>query len=140
MMKLHKIRNIDLSECSKEQKIAANIAWYAHGWYSEYRTIETKEGKENYISLVINEMIEHYEKHYSTNNLSMEYVRIALNFGLPGYMEKSSPKIYTSYSEIGKDFPVVDPEKVKKVCSELFTDDFINKITENLNAAIDKIL
>lgn len=140
MMKLHKIKNVDLNECSKEQKTAANIAWYAHSWYSDYRLFTTSEGKTEYINYVIDNMIEHYENHYSTKNICIDYVRLALNYGLPGYMEKSSAKIYTSYSEIGKDFPVVDPEKVKKVCSELFTDEFINEISKNMHNAIDKLL
>lgn len=140
MMKLHKIKNVDLNSCSKEQKIAANIAWYAHSWYSDYRLFTTPEGKTEYINYVIDNMIEHYENHYSTKNICMDYVRIALNYGLPAYMEKTSAKIYCSYSDIGADFPVVGPEKVKKVCSELFPDEFINEITKNVNAAIDNCL
>ena len=105
-MKLHKIRNVNLEECSKEQKIAANLAWCAHSWYSCYRELTVEFQKSNAIADIRDDMIKHFKEHYSIKGLDMDAVFVALNQGLKTYMDRPSAKIYADYAEIGRDFPI----------------------------------
>lgn len=107
-MKIHKIRNVDINVCSKEQKIAANLAWHYHSWLGrKFREFQGTEAEKcNAIADIRDRMIEDFKSNYSTKGLDMDAVFVALNQGLRAYIERPSAKIYADYAEIGRDFPI----------------------------------
>lgn len=107
-MKYHKIRNVEKSVCTAEQKIAYNIAWRIDLSYgSQFRA-----DLENVGNLAIDEAVtklrdiglKNYKLSYTyTDKYDIDAIFAALNAGLKKYLLK--PFIATRYDEIGEAFP-----------------------------------
>lgn len=99
-MKFHKIRDVEKTVCTAEQKIAYNYAFQDYDWVMrsdmelwQYLESVTKRIKENA------EIMRKYD---------IDSIIHCLRQGFINYC-KSDTKILTSYAEIGKMFPSLYP-------------------------------
>lgn len=95
-MKYHKIRNVDLTVCTAEQKIAYNLAWQ----YRDY----VLSGKFSSYAEAAQELSNIYKRtEKKPGQYDIDSIFCALNAGLEEYCKR--PFIACSYSEVGKAFP-----------------------------------
>lgn len=108
-MAYHKIRNVDKSVCTCEQKIAYN---YASTYADRYRQTWKKEA-ENYMAFqreeFVHEAIAWCMKMMQNNKeiqrkYDVDLIQAALNAGMENYFN-GKYGILGSYEEIGKTFP-----------------------------------
>lgn len=103
-MKFHKVRGIDKSVCTAEQKIAYNYA-------SSYSDIVIKSGMkvQDFLKLVLNNI----ERDHSDfkKKYNVDGIIYCLEQGIINYCEscKSGHSILWEYKEIGKMFPSLYP-------------------------------
>lgn len=109
-MKYHKIRNVDKSVCTAEQKIAYNAAFYHTFNYRE----TWKKTKDNYSRIAQKDFIweaVHWCMKMIMNDAEIckkydiDAIQAALNAGMENYFNGCS--ILSSYEEIGKTFPAL---------------------------------
>ena len=103
-MKTHKIRNIDPSMCTAEQKIAYNMAFadYTHieRIQREYTQAAASEAAYKLRDIHIDEL----RKQGTRYNL--DAIFCAYNAGIWNYI-KAKYHILTNYEDIGKMFPIL---------------------------------
>lgn len=105
-MKYHKIKGIEKSVCTAEQKIAYNLAFRAHISYQDIYD------KARYVSAIcvsdiIHQIVDQEMKEYSFSSdhgkYDMNLIKSALSAGLKQYLD--NPFIASDYERIGKAFP-----------------------------------
>lgn len=106
-MKKHKIRNIDISVCCAEQKIAYNLAFsHCTNFKKQYEEIK---GNEFLMADFIIQLRDFAIKLYKqgrdyTGRYDIDLIQHCLHNGIENYF-KANCKICSSYEEIGKIFP-----------------------------------
>ena len=99
-MKYHKIKNIDKSVCTAEQKIAYNLAWY-ECCGAENLTADDCEN-------VIEGCMKHWSREIAKCPKSAQYdsdaILASLNAGMRNYIA-SGCRIPSSYEAVGEMFP-----------------------------------
>lgn len=106
-MKYHKIKNVPLSVCTAEQKIAYNLAFSWHEITKKnYNKMPCAFQKNEVIYHFIRTMIECYKSayDYKPGKYDIDAIFCALNAGFEKYIN-SDYSILNSYEEIGKMFP-----------------------------------
>ena len=93
-MKYHKIRNVPLTVCTAEQKLAYNIAFANSDWVKR-----SKLGWREEISRICSRM----QNDPEYKRFDIDAVKSALFAGFENYMYY--PFIATSYEQISKAFP-----------------------------------
>lgn len=102
----HKIRNVPLSVCTAEQKIAYNLAFANWDVFKkEYERMPCEFQKSEVIHTAIKFMIEQYTRTYTDTRYDVDMIFSALNAGLKTYV-KGFPILY-SYEQIGETFPAL---------------------------------
>lgn len=106
-MKYHKIRGVDKSTCTAEQKIAYNMAWYIwndcrYNWTDCRTRIDWSE-QEN---AAIWDYTDNWQRNYAEKNkkYDIDSIFCALRAGLHDYLT-GSVHVFTSYQDIGEAFP-----------------------------------
>lgn len=109
-MKYHKIRNVPLTTCTAESKIAYNLAFIAHinyqGMYDKAKAQGLNRATINdFIADVIQQEMREYRREdgYKPGQYSEDAIFACLNAGLEKYLDK--PFIAGDYEQIGKAFP-----------------------------------
>lgn len=109
-LKYHKIRGVDLSVCTCEQKIAYNIAFRLHiSYQKQFNSFLLKNPFASAVSEAVDKMvrigIEQYTSayDYKPEKYNIDAIFSALQAGLKNYL--SNFRILSSYEEIGKAFP-----------------------------------
>lgn len=106
-MKYHKIKNIPLTVCTAEQKIAYNLAF---SWREvvkrNYGEMPCAFQKSDVLHQFIHMMIKGYKSayDYKPGRYDIDAIFCALNAGMEKYIN-SEYSILNSYEEIGKMFP-----------------------------------
>lgn len=95
-MKCKKIRNVDKSVCTCEQKVAYNFAF---SWRDQLKKANDVERSE--IIELVKKQCMNNEK---INQYNVDAIVLALKNGVKEYLAGCS--ILTSYSDIGKTFPL----------------------------------
>ena len=99
-MKYHKIKNIDKSVCTADQKIAYNLAWY-ECFGAENLTADDCEN-------VIEGCMKHWSREIAKCPKSAQYdsdaILASLNAGMRNYIA-SGCRIPSSYEAVGEMFP-----------------------------------
>ena len=107
-MKYHKIRNVEESVCTAEQKIAYNIAWkldlsYGDEFRKDLERVTTAE-IDNAVFKLRDIGLRNYKQSRGYKKLyDIDGIFAALNAGLKNYLVK--PFIATRYEQIGEAFP-----------------------------------
>lgn len=104
-MKYHKIRGVELSVCSAEQKIAFNMAFRASVSFKEtYDKAKAVSAicKEDLLNQIIKIELDAWREN-GNSRYDIDAIFAALRSGLERYMDK--PFIPTSYKEVGEAFP-----------------------------------
>lgn len=104
----HKIKGVDKSICTAEQKIAYEIAFRLHISYQdrwdEMRSMKAAESAmSNAISDLIGEGMAMFDRSKWSARMNQDAVFAALNAGLRSYLDKFF--IATNYEQIGLAFP-----------------------------------
>lgn len=105
-LKLHKIRNIDKSICTCEQKIAYNLAFYhASSFKEKYQQLPTEAARSDALHKIRDFCIGcwKHSRDY-TDKYNIDGIFVALNTGLNEYL--MHPFIATTYEQIGKCFKI----------------------------------
>lgn len=109
-MKYHKIRNVEKTICTAEQKIAYNIAFNLHITYQRdfdrVNACNPGGAKADCVRLAhdgLNSYQMSYD--YKPGKYDEDSIFCALNAGLYGYLCK--PFIASNYEQIGKAFPAL---------------------------------
>jgi hypothetical protein len=107
-MTYHKIRGVDKSVCTAEQKIAYNLAFHAHisfqNNYDKARSVSAA-----CVSALVGEIVALSLKNYRSaydykpGKYDEDAIFCALNAGISAYLER--PFIASDYATIGKAFP-----------------------------------
>jgi len=107
-MTYHKIRGVDKSVCTTEQKIAYNLAFRAHiSFQDEYNNARSVSAA--CASALVGEIVALSLKHfrcaydYKPGKFDEDAIFSALNAGLSAYLDQ--PFIASDYATIGKAFP-----------------------------------
>ncbi len=106
-MKKHKIRNVDISVCCAEQKIAYNLAFsHCTNFKEQYEKIK---GNDFLIADFVIQLRDFAIKLYKqgrdyTGRYDIDLIQHCLHNGIENYF-KANCKICSSYEEIGKIFP-----------------------------------
>ena len=105
-MKYHKIKNINLQECTCEQKIAYNLAFSnAHLFKKAYENTPAQFNKSSVIYDAVKFCIKQWRNSYSyTQKYDIDAIFCALNSGLENYIKAGCP-VLASYEAIGEMFP-----------------------------------
>ena len=106
-MKLHKICNVDLKECSAEQKIAYNIAFRCEiSGGSEFRKLLATDpkGAAELCTKLRDIHMDAWDRDPGSRRYDREAIYTALDNGLHAYLENHF--IATRYEQIGKAFPL----------------------------------
>lgn len=107
-MKYHKIRGVDLSVCTAEQKIAYNLAFsHTARFRDNYNALPTAAAKAQAVRDITGKLIEWYRAGYSykPGKYDEDAIFSALLAGLDGYLVR--PFIAGSYGDIGNAFPAL---------------------------------
>lgn len=107
-MKCHKIRGVEKSVCTAEQKIAYNLAFRAHiSFGDEYKKLHTSVAKSEALSKIRDMQLKNFKSSYDykPGKFNEDAIFCALNAGLKNYIEM--PFIATDYGKIGEAFPIV---------------------------------
>lgn len=110
MMKYHKIRNVPLTVCTAESKIAYNLAFQAHiNYQDEYDKAKAQGIPRSTIKGFVFDLIELEMRgyrnayDYKAGEYDEDAIQCCLNAGLEKYLDK--PFIAGDYERIGKAFP-----------------------------------
>jgi hypothetical protein len=105
-MKTIKIRDVDKSVCTAEQKIAYNLAFRAHISYGDkYNSVPAdKMIRNNVIVEIRDAAMRIFRNECVLGKYNEDAIFCCLNAGLGKYLEK--PFIATDYETIGKAFPL----------------------------------
>lgn len=102
-MKMHKIKNVEKSICTCEQKIAYN---YAFSWRTQlekiYKSNEAQFIKSEEYQQIINYVIEGLKRNGTDKKYNMDAIIHCFRNGIENYLNGYS--IITNYEEIGKTF------------------------------------
>lgn len=109
-MKCKKIRNVEKSVCTAEQKIAYNLAFRAHITFGDkfrqaVKNNETSMNLKDYIIQCRDFEMKQWKNNPNYSKYNEDAIFCALNAGLYQYMEK--PFIASDYETIGKCFKLV---------------------------------
>lgn len=104
----HKIKGIDKSICTAEQKIAYEIAFRLHISYQDrWNELRSRKVAESVMSHAISDLIGEgmgmFDRSKWSARMNKDAVFCALNAGLKNYLDKFF--IATSYEQIGLAFP-----------------------------------
>ena len=101
-MKYHKIKNIPLTICTAEQKIAYNLACSNYRNYIDtYNKMPMQFQKDAIIHRAINDMIKLYG---NNNKYNIDAIASCLRAGFENYIN-GKYHILSSYEDIGRMFP-----------------------------------
>ena len=103
----HKIKNIPLTECTAEQKIAYNLSFaYYYNVLEEYNRLPMQFQKSELVYTSIRKMLDLYRmgRDYKPGKYNEDAIFCALNAGFENYL-KAKYHILSSYKEIGEMFP-----------------------------------
>ena len=106
-MTYHKIKNIPLTECTAEQKIAYNLSFaYYYNVLKEYNRLPMQFQKSELVYTSIRKMLDLYRmgRDYKPGKYNEDAIFCALNAGFENYL-KAKYHILSSYKEIGEMFP-----------------------------------
>ncbi len=106
-MTYHKIKNIPLTECTAEQKIAYNLSFaYYYNVLKEYNRLPMQFQKSELVYTSIRKMLDLYRmgRDYKPGKYNEDAIFCALNAGFENYL-KAKHHILSSYKEIGEMFP-----------------------------------
>lgn len=106
-MTYHKIKNIPLTECTAEQKIAYNLSFaYYYNVLKEYNRLPMQFQKSELVYTSIRKMLDLYRmgRDYKPGKYNEDAIFCALNSGFENYL-KAKYHILSSYKEIGEMFP-----------------------------------
>lgn len=106
-MTYHKIKNIPLTECTAEQKIAYNLSFaYYYNVQKEYNRLPMQFQKSELVYTSIRKMLDLYRmgRDYKPGKYNEDAIFCALNAGFENYL-KAKYHILSSYKEIGEMFP-----------------------------------
>ena len=99
--KTRKIKNIDKSICTVEQKLAYNIAFRIYiNHETEYKKIPTESAKAE----AREKLTRLYLKSIDSEKYNHDVIFAALNAGLEKYLNKNF--IACNYEEVGEAFPI----------------------------------
>ena len=105
-MKYHKIRNIPLTVCTAEQKIAYNLAFSnSHIFKKEFDRMPCAFQKSEVAAAAVRFCMKQWGYSESVNKYDIDAIFSALNAGMEDYIKNNCP-IFASYENIGKAFPV----------------------------------
>lgn len=105
-MTYHKIRGVDKSTCTAEQKVAYNMAWRIWGdcryhWDACKTRIDWAEQE----SKAIRDYMDEWQRVYAAKNkYDTDSIFCALRYGLHDYLTGTA-HVLTSYEDVGKAFP-----------------------------------
>jgi hypothetical protein len=106
-MQYHKIRGVDKTVCTAEQKIAYELAFRAHINYGRSYRAQMDKAAEAARCDAIYEILQRQMNIYRDSKLYGKYnedaIFCCLNAGLKNYMEK--PFIASMFEQIGQAFP-----------------------------------
>ena len=108
-MTYHKIKNIPLTECTAEQKIAYNLSFaYYYNVLKEYNRLPMQFQKSELVYTSIRKMLDLYRmgRDYKPGKYNEDAIFCALNAGFENYL-KAKYHILSSYKEIGAMFPAI---------------------------------
>lgn len=106
-MTYHKIKNIPLTECTAEQKIAYNLSFaYYYNVLEEYNRLPMQFQKSELVYASVRKMLDLYRmgRDYKPGKYNEDAIFCALNAGFENYL-KAKYHILSSYKEIGEMFP-----------------------------------
>ena len=106
-MTYHKIKNIPLTECTAEQKIAYNLSFaYYYNVLEEYNRLPMHFQKSELVYASVRKMLDLYRmgRDYKPGKYNEDAIFCALNAGFENYL-KAKYHILSSYKEIGEMFP-----------------------------------
>ena len=106
-MKYHKIKNIPLTVCTAEQKIAYNLSFaYYYNVLKEYNRLPMQFQKSELVYTSVRKMLDLYRmgRDYKPGKYNEDAIFCALNAGFENYL-KAKYHILSSYKEIGAMFP-----------------------------------
>ena len=106
-MTYHKIKNIPLTECTAEQKIAYNLSFaYYYNVLKEYNRLPMQFQKSELVYASVRKMLDLYRmgRDYKPGKYNEDAIFCALNAGFENYL-KAKYHILSSYKEIGEMFP-----------------------------------
>ena len=106
-MTYHKIKNIPLTECTAEQKIAYNLSFaYYYNVLEEYNRLPMQFQKSELVYASVRKMLDLYRmgRDYKAGKYNEDAIFCALNAGFENYL-KAKYHILSSYKEIGAMFP-----------------------------------
>lgn len=106
-LKCKKIKNIDKSVCTAEQKIAYNLAFRAHITFGDkfrqaIKNNETAMNLNDYVIQCRDFVLKQWKNSKDHDKYNEDAIFCALNSGLKNYME--NPFIASDYETIGKCF------------------------------------
>ena len=105
-MTYHKIKNVEKTVCTAEQKIAYNLAFANHiNHGTKYNELSCTIAKEEAVFKMIASDMKCFKLSYTykEGQYNEDAIFSALRSGLKNYMDK--PFIANNYEEIGKTFP-----------------------------------
>ena len=108
-MTYHKIKNIPLTECTAEQKIAYNLSFaYYYNVLEEYNRLPMQFQKSELVYASVRKMLDLYRmgRDYKPGKYNEDAIFCALNSGFENYL-KAKYHILSSYKEIGAMFPAI---------------------------------
>ena len=104
-MTYHKIRGVEKTVCTAEQKIAYNLASaYSDLFQADYNAMPMQFQKHEVIHKTVNFCIDMWKGNKSAKKYDIDAIFCALNAGLENYIKSGHP-IIADYAEIGKMFP-----------------------------------
>lgn len=107
-IKYHKIRGVEKSVCTAEQKIAYNMAFVIYiNRGAEYEKMTTAAEKSAARARWINYECESFKRNYPNNKTDLDGVFSALSAGLADYLTKEGFFIASRFEQIGKAFPAL---------------------------------
>ena len=111
----HKIRGVEKSVCTQEQKIAYNIAFVIHinhGSEWEKRENYCRSAQVEFLHELIHMYCKDFQRNYPNCKADIDGIFSALNAGLENYLNKFF--IAWDYESIGKAFPAHYLEEARK--------------------------
>lgn len=104
-MKYHKIRNIPLTVCTAEQKIAYNLAFSnGHIFKKEFDRMPCAFQKNGVVTAAVKFCMKIWDNNENASKYDIDSIFCALNAGMEDYIKNNCP-IYASYEDIGMAFP-----------------------------------
>ena len=107
-MKYHKIKGVEKSVCTAEQKIAANIAFRINiSFGDQYKEAATAIIKDEILKKAVRVMLNAWRRDYPgpAAKYDNDAIFCALNAGIKEYMDHF--QIFANYESIGRAFPAL---------------------------------